>query len=39
MKTLFAILLSILCPKYVSDAMNAASSNEELDKLLFGKAG
>ena len=38
MKTLFAILLAILCPKYVSDAMNAASSDEELDELLFGKA-
>ena len=38
MKTLFAIILSLLCPKYVSDAINAATSDEELDELLFGKA-
>ena len=37
MKTLFAILLAILCPKYVSDAMNVATCDEELDELLFRK--
>ena len=37
MKTLYFILLTIFCPKYVSDAINEAESAEDLDARLLGK--